>query len=119
MSASIELAHCPELSADTLVRVLEDGLGDRYEVYKAGRLSVPDVIVKLSASNGAAVQILQKRLRKRTTLKVYGMAPSVAQRAWTPIGLLRQAQNTKQIVDEVAEVLKNSQSLPPEPNIVA
>ncbi len=111
MSVFVEVAHRPQLDADLLVLVLKEGLGDRYEISKTGRLTVPDVIVKASDRDGAAVQILRKRLRKRTTLKVYGLAPSAAQRAWTPVGLVVQAQRNKGLVEEVAEVLKKSELL--------
>lgn len=72
---------------------------------------VPDVMVKRSDVEGAAVQILQQRLRKRTRLRVYGLAPSAAKRGWTPIGLAMQAKKTKPLVEEVATVLGSSDEL--------
>lgn len=111
MPKKIDIGHRPDLKAEDLLEVLNDGIGDSCEVYKTGRLMVPDVMVKRSDLIGAAVQILQKRLRKRTFLRVYGIAPSWAQRGWTPIGLIRQARRTKPLVEEVASVLESSEKL--------
>lgn len=109
MSVKIDIGHQPGLKAEEIVEVLNDQLDEGCEVYKTGRLMVPDVMVKRSDRDGAAVQILQKRLRKKTVLKVYGLAPSVAQRGWTPAGLVLQAQRNKPLVELVANTIKSSE----------
>lgn len=111
MSVKIDIGHRPGLKAEEIVEVLKDQLDEGCEVYKTGRLMVPDVMVKQSDRDGAAVQILQKRLRKKTVLKVYGLAPSATQRGWTPAGLVLQAQRTKPLVEYVAGILESSDRL--------
>jgi hypothetical protein len=109
----VDIGHRPDLDADELLAILRERLGDGLEVYKPGRFQVPDVIVKRSESEGAAVQIVQQRLRKRTRLRVYGLAPSVAQRGFTPVGLERQAEETRALVDLVVETLREEPRLQP------
>jgi hypothetical protein len=111
LTVKIDVGHRPTLRADELLAIVRKGLGDRYEVYKSGRFQVPDVMVKRSDSDGAAIQILQHRLRKRTRLRVYGLAPSIARRPWKPVGLARQVKHTQPLVDEVVGVLEASESL--------
>lgn len=107
----IDIGYRPQLGADELLAVLRDGFGDRYEVYEAGRLQVPDVMVRRSEREGVAIQILQQRLRRRTRLRVYGLAPSIAQRGWTPLGIAQQARENKTLVEEVARFLEQSDRL--------
>lgn len=107
----VDIGHRPDLKQDELVAILRQGLGDRYEILAPGRLQVPDAIVKRSDSDGAAVQILQQRLRKRTRLRVYGLAPSIAFRASTPAALARQTKETKPLVGEVVSLLETDSRL--------
>lgn len=111
MRVTIDLGHRPDLTPEELIAVLQGGLGEGCEISKTGRLTVPDVMVKRSDVEGAAVQILQQRRRKRTRLRVYGLAPSVARRGWTPIGLVMQAKRTKPLVERVASILGSSEEL--------
>ena len=109
----VDIGHRPNLDVDELLSILQEGLDDGLKIYKPGRFQVPDVIVKRSDSEGAAIQIVQQRLRKRTRLRVYGLAPSVAQRGWTPRGLRRQARETKPLVEQVAKLLRAEPRLQP------
>ena len=90
LSVLVDLGHRPELDDDGLLAIVRDGLGDRYEVYDPGRFQVPDVMVKRSDEEGLAIQLLQQRWRKRTRLRVYGLAPSIASRPWRPADLARR-----------------------------
>lgn len=107
----VDVGYRPDLGPDELLAIMRDGLGDRFEVYKAGRFQVPDVMVKRSESDGVAVQILQQRHRKRTRLRVFPLAPSIAQRAWTPAEITRQATAPQPLVDEVLLFLQQSPAL--------
>jgi len=109
----VDVGHGPDLKQDGLVEILRERFGDRYEVLAPGRLQVPDAIVKRSDSDGAAVQILQQRLRKRTRLRVYGLAPSIASRAASPLALARQMKATKPLVEEVVDFLESDERLRP------
>jgi len=109
MQVNVDLGHRPDIGAEQLLAVLREGLGDRYEIEAPGRLQVPDAIVKRSDREGAAVQILQQRLRKRTRLRVYGLAPSIARRAWSPLALARQTKALGPLVEEVAGFLEKSE----------
>jgi hypothetical protein len=111
LTVNVDVGHRPSLRADELLAIVRRGLGDRYQVYKPGRFQVPDVMVKRSDSDGAAIQILQQRLRKRTRLRVYGLAPSIASRPWKPVGLARQVKDTQPLVDEVVGFLEASEDL--------
>ena len=106
------IGHRPDLDADDLLSILQERLGE-FEVYKPGRFQVPDVMVRRSESEGAAVQIVQQRLRKRTKLRVYALAPSGAQRGWTPYGLRKQAEVMRPLVERVVEALKADARLQP------
>lgn len=107
----IDLGYQPDLSEDKLFEIVQAGLGDRYKVRRSGRFQVWDVMVEQSAEVGAAIQIVQGRLRKRTRLRVYGLAPSVALRGSTPLGLQQQEQQTRPLVDEVVRFLEQSDRL--------
>jgi hypothetical protein len=110
-TVNIDIGHRPTLNANELLAIVREGFGDGYDVYKPGWYQVPDVMVKRSDREGAAIQILQQRLRKRTRLRVYGLAPSIAVRPWVPDGLARQVKMTKPLVEEVVRFLKESESL--------
>lgn len=101
----VELGYRPNFGVDELLEIVQAGLGDRYEVHKSGRFQVWDVMVEQSAEVGAAIQIVQGRLRKRTRLRVYGLAPSVAMRGSTPLGLQQQERRTRSLVEEVVRFL--------------
>lgn len=107
----VDVDYRPDLGPDELLAIMRDGLGDKFEVYKPGRFQVPDVMVKRSESDGVAVKIRQQRHRKRTRLRVYPMAPSIALRPWRPVGLARQASEPQPLVDEVVLFLEESPSL--------
>ena len=107
----IDLGYQPDFGEDQLLEIVQAGLGDRYKVHGSGRFQVWDVMVEQSAEVGAAIQIVQGRLRKRTRLRVYGLAPSVARRGSTPLGLQRQDQQTRPLVDEVVRFLEQSDRL--------
>jgi hypothetical protein len=107
----IDLDYQPDLDAAELLAIAGEGLGDRYEVYEAGRFQVPDVMVKCSDTEGVAIQILQGRLRKRTRLRVYPLAPSIAQRAWTPYGLREQVGRSQPLLGEVVRFLEQEPRL--------
>lgn len=109
----VDLGYQPDFGVDELLEIVEAGLGDRYEVHKSGRFQVWDVMVEQSAEVGAAIQIVQGRLRKRTRLRVYGLAPSLALRGATPLGLQRQEQHTRPLVEEVVRFLEQSDRLRP------
>lgn len=109
----LDIGHRPELDSKSLLAIVQAGLGDKYEIYAPGRLQVPDVVVKRSDSDGVAIQILQQRLRKRTRLRVYALAPSIGQRAWKPVGIVRQTRELQPLVDEVLEVLRAHELLQP------
>ena len=111
LTVSVDVGHRPTLDADDLLAIVRQGLGDRYEVYKPGRFQVPDVMVKRSDDDGAAIQILQQRFRKRTRLRVYGIAPSISRRPWRPLGLAQQVKRTQPLVDEVVCFLRASTNL--------
>lgn len=107
----VDIGDRPDLNTDQLLAILKERLGDELDVYKPGRFQAPDVMVKRSDSEGVAIQIVRQRLRRRTRLRVYGLAPSVAQRGWTPRGLQRQARETKPLVERVAELLRTEPRL--------
>lgn len=111
LRVSIDLGYRPDLDADELLQIVRAGLGGRYDVHRGGRLQVWDVMVEQSPEVGAAIQILQGRLRKRTRLRVYGLAPSVALRGSTPLGLQRQERRTRPLVEEVVRFLEHSDGL--------
>lgn len=113
LRVNVDVGHRPKLKAGELLEIVREGMGDRYEVYAPGRWQVPDVMVKRSDSEGVAIQILQKRLRKRTRLRVYGLAPSVARRGATPYGLMAQERETRPLLEEVVEFLGHSDRLRP------
>lgn len=104
----VELGYRPNFGVDELLEIVQAGLGDRYEVHKSGRFQVWDVMVEQSAEVGAAIQIVQGRLRKRTRLRVYGLAPSVAMRGSTPLGLQQQERRTRSLVEEVVRFLQEN-----------
>lgn len=108
---NVDLGYRPDLDAGRLRAILEHGFGDRYEVYDPGRFQVPDVMVKRSDSEGAAVQIVQRRLRKRTRLRVFALAPSIARREWRPAGMAQQKGELEPLVTEVARFLEQSEEL--------
>ena len=103
----IDVGYRPELTADSLLLIVREGLGDRYEIVKPGRLQVPDVIVKRSDTDGAALQIMQQRLRHRTRVRVYAIAPSISKRRSTPLGITRQLKGSQPLVDEVVTFLRS------------
>ncbi len=105
---SIDLGHRPEFGPDELLAIVERGFGESYDVHRSGRFQVWDVMVEESPEVGAAIQIVQRRLRKRTLLRVYGLAPSIALRGATPVGLQQQEQRTRPLVEEVAGYLKRN-----------
>ena len=113
LNVKIDLGYRPDLSGEALLEVVRAGLGDRYEVYDPGSFQVPDVMVKRSESEGVAIQILQHRLRKHTKLRVYGLSPSIAQRGFTPYGLVAQANETRPLLEDVLEFLRSSPELQP------
>lgn len=116
---TIDLGYRPELDADALLTLVEDGLGKRYAVHGSGRFQVWDAMVEESPEIGAAIQILQGRLRKRTRLRVYGLAPSVALRGVTPVGLKLQEERSRSLVKEVVCFLERSEALTEPANDVA
>ena len=109
----LDVGHRPELDTEHLLAIVRGRMADDYEVYAPGRLQVPDVIVKRSDREGVAIQILQQRLRKRTRLRVYALAPAISQRAWKPVGIFRQSRELQPLVDEVVELLRNHELLRP------
>ena len=109
----VDLGYRPELGADELLEIVRAGLGDRHQVHKSGRFQVWDVMVEQSADVGAAIQILRGRLHKRTRLRVYGLAPSVALRGATPAGLQLQERRTRGLVEEVVRFLEENERLRP------
>lgn len=111
LRVNVDVGYRPELTSDELLRIVQNGLGDKYEIIEPGRWQVPDVIVKHSDRDGAAVQILRQRLRHRTRLRVYGIAPSIGQRKWTPYGIAWQAQHSQPLVDEVVTFLRGCSAL--------
>ncbi len=113
LRVSIDLGYRPDLGADELLAIVRQGLGERYGVHGSGRFQVWDVMVEESPEVGAAIQILQGRLRKRTRLRVYGLAPSIALRGATPIGLKQQGQRSRPLVKEVVRFLEQSEELRP------
>ena len=114
----IDVGHRPELSTDELWQIVQNGLGDQHEIVKQGRwYQVPNVIVKRSDSDGAAIQILQQRLRHRTVLRVYAVAPSVAKRPSTPYGMRQQIARSQPLVDEVVAFLRGASALHDQPNV--
>lgn len=113
LRVTIDLGYRPDLKAPELLEIVRGELGDRYEVYDPGRWQVPDVMVKRSEAEGVAVQLLQGRLRKRTRLRVYGLSPSVAQRAGTPVGMARQEREARPMLEEVVDALRACQRLRP------
>ena len=108
---SIDLGYRPELGADELLGIVKRGLGKRHNVHGSGRFQVWDVMVEESPDVGAAIQILQGRIRKRTRLRVYGLAPSIALRGATPVGLKRQEQRSRPLVEEVVRFIEQSEEL--------
>lgn len=114
----VDVGHRRELNTDELWQIVQDGLGDQHEIVKQGHwYQVPDVIVKRSDSDGAAIQILQQRLRHRTVLRVYGVAPSVAKRPSTPYGMRQQIARSQPSVDEVVAFLRGCSALHDQPNV--
>ena len=113
LRVSIDLGYRPELKAPELLEIVRGELGDRYEVYDPGRWQVPDVMVKRSEDEGVAIQLLQRRLRRRTRLRVYGLRPSIARRGGTPVGLAAQERDTQPLLDEVVRALRGCERLRP------
>ena len=114
----VDVGRRPELNTDELWQIVQDGLGKRYEIVKQGRwFQVPNVIVKHSDSDGAAIQILQQRLRHRTVLRVYAVAPSVAKRPSTPVGMRQQITRSQPLVDEVVAFLRDCSTLHDQPTV--
>jgi hypothetical protein len=109
LRVDIDIGRRPDLNADALLPIFRQGLD--YEVLKPGRFQVPDVIVKRSDSDGAAIQILQQRLRHRTRLRVYPIAPSISKRRGTPLGIARQMRRSQPLVDEVVAFIRSSDAL--------
>lgn len=104
----VDVGWRPNLDVAELLTALREEFGDRYEVYEPGRFQVPDVMVKRSDSDGAAVQLLQGRLRKRTRIRIYPLAPSIAQREWKPVGMARQRGELMPLVDEVVAFVERN-----------
>ena len=53
----VDVGHRPELNTDELWQIVQNGLGDQHEIVKQGHwYQVPNVIVKRSDSDGAAIQ---------------------------------------------------------------
>jgi len=113
LRVTVDLGERPPLEADELLQAVAAGLGDRYDVHGSGRFQVWDVMVEQSPEAGAAIQILQGRFRKGTRLRVYGLAPSVALRGATPLGLKRQEERTRPLVEEVVRFLEGCEALRP------
>lgn len=111
LRVTIDVGYRPELDADELLAIVKNGLGMRYDVHGSGRFQVWDVMVEESPEIGAAIQILQGRIRKRTRLRVYGLAPSIALRGVTPVGLKLQGQRSRSLVQEVVRFLEHSEEL--------
>lgn len=110
---TVDLGERPRLGADELLRIVDAGLGERYDVHGSGRFQVWDAMVEDSPEIGAAIQILQGRFRRGTRLRVYGLAPSIALRGTTPSGLKRQEEHTRPLVEEVARFLEGCDELRP------
>ena len=106
LNTHIDVGHRPDLDADALLTVLREGFGERFDVYEPGRFQVPDVIVKRSDSEGAAVQVIQQRLRKRTRLRIYPLAPSIARRASNPVTFAAQHKQLQPLAEEVVDLLR-------------
>jgi len=116
----VDVGHRPELNTDELWHIVQNGLGDRHEIVKQGRwYQVPNVIVKRSDTDGAAIQILQQRLRHRTVLRVYAVAPSVAKRPSTPYGMRQQITRSQPLVDEVVAFLRGCSALHDQPDVAS
>lgn len=108
LSVKIDLGRRPKLSAHELLEIVREGLGDRYEVYAPGRFQAPDVMVKQSDDVGVAIQVLEPWFRKTQRLRVYGLAPSIAHRGSTPIGLQMQKRRSEPLLEEVVAFLRGS-----------
>ena len=116
----VDVGHRPELNTDALWQIVQNGLGDRHEIVKQGRwYQVPNVIVKRSDTDGAAIQILQQRLRHRTVPRVYAVAPSVAKRPSTPYGMRQQITRSQPLVDEVVAFLRGCSALHDQPDVAS
>ena len=109
----IEVADQPDLPQRLLDLASRD-LGDRFEVARAPRLMVPDVILKPTPQDAVALQVLRRRRHGRRRVRVFGVSPPGRLGMASPLSALqyeRMIERAGPVVDEIADWVRRCPDL--------
>ncbi len=112
---NVDIADGPDLPARLLAAATRD-LGDRWEVAKAPRLMVPDVIVKPTEHDAVALQVLRRRHHGRRRVRVFGVSPPGRLGFASPLSAVQYEQMLERagpVVEEIAEWLRHCPDFAP------